>query len=186
MHDILKNRLKSTYSPIKILAVVTMAVALLFACGMGQRAAAPPQELHVDVVAGGTQGMGSGPEPSAMWIAARDELDQVFGAQNALQLPAQDRKEALDVDFSTFRMLMVNMGQKPTAGYSLALDPQGGSISRQTAHITLIWTEPAPGMVTAQVVTHPFILLTISKGGFDSVKIVDQHGQTRFELSVYD
>jgi len=170
--------------PIRILAAIAMAMAFLFTSGMGQRASTPPPELHVEVVAGGTQGMGGSPEPSARWIASREDLDQVFGAQHALQLPAQDVKEALAVDSSAFRVLMVNMGQKPTAGYSFKLEPESCSISQQTAHITLIWTEPAPGMVAAQVITHPFILLKISKEGYDSVEIVDQQGQIRLEMPV--
>jgi len=34
------------------------------------------------------------------------------------------------------------------------------------------------------VITNPFILLKLSKGGYVVVKIVDQHEQTRFDLPV--
>ena len=70
------------------------------------------------------------------------------------------------------------------AGYSLKLDPESCSISQETAYISLVWIEPAPGMVAAQVITNPFILLKLSKGGYDAVKVVDQHEQTRFDLPV--
>ena len=106
------------------------------------------------------------------------------GGQKALQMPAQDIKLALEVDFNASRILLVRMGQKPTAGYSLKLDPESCSVFQQTAYISLIWSEPDPGMVTAQVITNPFILLKLSKGGYDVVKIVDQHAQTRFDLPV--
>ena len=106
--------------------------------------------------------------------------------QNALHLPAQEVNTAKNVDFSTSRVLLVSMGQKPTAGYSLKLDQKSSRISKNSAVISLTWSEPDPGMVTAQVITHPFILLSISKGGYNSVKVVDQHGQMRFDLLIDD
>ena len=166
------------------LSLVAMSMALVFACGMGQRASAPPPDLSVDVLVAGTQGSGSRQDPSAEWVTSQEELEQLLDTQSARQLPAQDGKSAHAADVTTSRILLVRMGQKPTAGYSFTLEPESCSISQQTAHITLIWTEPAPGMVTAQVITHPFILLKISKGGFDSIKIVDQHGQIRLEMPV--
>ncbi|MEN8246904.1 MAG: protease complex subunit PrcB family protein [Thermodesulfobacteriota bacterium] len=171
---------------IKMLAMVAMSMALLFTCGMGQRGGVPAPELHVDILLTGTQGDGSHPEPSAEWIASREELGQLVDVHKSGQLPAQDRAAALDIDFNTTRILLVRMGQKPTAGYSLKLDPESCSISQKIAHISLIWAEPAPDLVTAQVITSPFILLKLSKGGYDAVEVVDQHGQARFDLLVAD
>jgi hypothetical protein len=78
------------------------------------------------------------------------------------------------------------MGQKPTAGYSLKLDPESCSITKNSASISLVWSEPDPGMVSAQVITNPFILLSISKGFYDSVKFVDQYGKTRLNVLIAD
>lgn len=167
-----------------LIALIAMAMAMLFACGMGQRGNAPAPELSVDVLLTGTRGIDSHPELSAKWVTSREELEQMVEGQKALQMPAQDVKLALEVDFNASRILLVRMGQKPTAGYSLKLDPESCSVSQQTAYISLIWTEPDPGMVTAQVITNPFILLKLSKGGYDVVKIVDQHEQARFDLPV--
>lgn len=166
------------------IALVAMAMTLLFACGMGQRASTPVPELHVDVLLAGTQGGGRGPEPSAGWITSREDLEQLMDTLKSGRLPAQDRAAALGIDFNASRILLVRMGQKPTAGYSLKLDPASCRISKSTAAVSLVWSEPAPGMVTAQVITTPYILLTISKEGYDSVKVVDQHGQARFDVPV--
>ncbi len=170
----------------RMLAMVAMVMAWLFTCGMGQRGSAPPPELSVDVLVAGPQGVDSRPEASAEWVASREELEQLLVGQKASQMPAQDLKPALEVDFAVSRILLVRMGQKPTAGYSLKLDPESCSISQETAYISLVWIEPAPGMVAAQVITNPFILLKLSKGGYDSVKIVDQHKKTLFDLPVED
>ena len=167
-----------------LMAMITIGMALLFTCGMGQRGSVPPPELSVDVLVARTQGVDSRPEASAEWVASREELEQLLVGQKASQMPAQDLKPALEVDFAVSRILLVRMGQKPTAGYSLKLDPESCSISQETAYISLVWIEPAPGMVAAQVITNPFILLKLSKDGYDAVKVVDQHEQTRFDLPV--
>ena len=184
MHNNMINIWSKNSVLTRVLALVAMVMALLFACGMGQRGSAPPPELNVDVLLTGTQGIDSRLEASAEWIASREELEQLLADQKTRQLPAQEQKPALEVDFTLSRILLVRMGQKPTAGYSLKLNPESCSISGQTAFISLIWTEPDPGMVAAQVITNPYILLKISKGGYDAVKIVDQHDQTRFDLPV--
>ena len=181
-----KNVLQRDGRPLTVMAMIAMAMVLLFACGMGQRGSAPPPELYVDVLLAGTQGGGIHQEPSAEWITSREELDQLFNKLSAAQLPAQDPNKTTQIDFSVSRFILVSMGQKPTAGYSLKLDPESCSITKNSASISLVWSEPDPGMVSAQVITNPFILLRISKGGYDAVKIVDQHGQTWFDLLVVD
>ena len=170
--------------PVRMIAMITLAMALLFACGMGQKGSAPPPELRVEALSAGTQGGGSNPEPSAERITSREELKTVLDARIGNQIPVQNLTKDLEIDFSTSWVLLVRMGQKPTAGYSLKLDPASCSISQQTAHVSLLWAEPDPGMVTAQVITSPFILLAISKGGYNSVEVVDQQGQIRLGISI--
>ena len=73
---------------LRILAMVAIGMAFLFACGMGQRGSAPPPELSVDVLLTGTQGIDSHQEASAEWIASLEELEQLLAGQNASQMPA--------------------------------------------------------------------------------------------------
>lgn len=174
------------YNLLQRIGMVAMAISLLFACGMGQRGSVPSPELNVDVLLAGTQGNDSRQEASAKWIASQEELEQLLAGQKASQLSAQDLKPALEVDYTVSRILLVRMGRKPTAGYSLKLDPESCSISQETAFINLVWSEPAPGMVAAQVITNPFILLKLSKGGYAAVNVVDQHKKTLFDLPVAD
>jgi hypothetical protein len=180
------NTLKRKNRLTRMLAMVAMVMAWLFACGMGQRGSALPPELSVGVLLAGTQGIDNHQEASAEWIASREELEQLLAGQKARQLPAQDQSAAFDIDFNVSRILIVHMGQKPTAGYSLKLDPDSCSISQETAYISLVLIEPAPGMVAAQVITNPYILLKLSKGDYDAVKVVDQNDQILFNLPVED
>ena len=171
---------------LKIPPMIAVVMSLLFSCGMGQRGNVPPPELSVDVLLAGTQAIDSHLEASAEWIASREELEQLLDGLKASQMPAQDLKPALEVDFAISSILLVRMGQKPTAGYSLKLDAESCNISQETAYISLVWVEPAPGMVAAQVITNPFILLKLSKGGYAAVNVVDQHKKTLFDLPVAD
>ena len=164
--------------------MIAITISVLFACGMGQMGGAPAPELHVDALLTGTQGIDSRPEPSAEWITSQEKLEQLIATRESGQLPTQDRAAALDIDFNSSRIILVRMGQKPTAGYSLKLDHGSCSISKSTAVISLVWSEPDPDMVTAQVITSPFILLKLSKNGYDSVEVVNQHGHIRFDLPV--
>ena len=138
----------------------------------------------MDVMLSGTQGKADRTEPSADWVTSREGLDRLLKGYPILQLPIEDQQVILAVDFNASRALLVRMGQQPTAGYSLSLSPEGCGISGRNALISLVWKEPAQGMATAQVITHPFILLKISRGGYDAVQVVDQDGQVRFDLPV--
>jgi len=46
------------------------------------------------------------------------------------------------------------------------------------------WSAPAPGMLSAQVVTSPCVLIKLSKGDFAAIQVVDQNDQPRARLSV--
>ena len=87
---------------------------------------------------------------------------------------------------AAYRVLLVRMGRKPTAGYGLACIPERSGLDGATAVVALEWSEPPPGQISAQVVTNPFVVLKISKPGYNRVKLVDQNDQTLFELAVDD
>ena len=169
---------------VRMLVAAAMALTLLFTLGMGQRGNAPGVELSVEAILSGTRGTVDRTEPTVAWITSSEELERLTQDLQARQPPATDSQEDLSIDFSVSRVLLVRMGQQPTAGYGLGLAPVAGGITDRIALINLVWKEPAQGMATAQVITNPFMLLKISRGGYDTVKVVDQHGQTRFELSV--
>ena len=66
---------------LKILPMITLAITLLFACGMGQRGSAPPPELSIDVLLAGTQGVDNRLEASVEWLASQEELEQLLAGQ---------------------------------------------------------------------------------------------------------
>ncbi len=63
------------------------------------------------------------------------------------------------VDFSRQMVVLVNSGEKPTAGYSAKIK----SISIQETKIVILYSETAPekGAITAQVITSPYSIAVI-------------------------
>jgi len=65
------------------------------------------------------------------------------------------------VDLTTQAVVLLNAGEKPTTGYSIQL-----SRSEETANQLIIHYQvlvPAPGAITGQMVTHPWVLQAIPK-----------------------
>lgn len=182
----MRNKFRFRHARLRIIGTAALSLILLFGLAMGQRESAPIPELSVDVLLSGTRGDLGHAEPSATWITSNDELDGLIKSHHARQLSDEDRQAILGVDFNASRALLVRMGQQPTAGYSLSLTPEDCGISGRIARISLVWKEPAQGMATAQMITHPFILLKISRDGYNSLQVIDQHGKARIELSVSD
>ncbi|GGC58234.1 protease complex subunit PrcB family protein [Marinobacter halophilus] len=66
-------------------------------------------------------------------------------------------------------LVIVTLGQKPTAGYSVKLD----SATRENKALRLAMnvTEPAPGMMVAQVITTPCVVLAVTGEGWRRLEI---------------
>jgi len=163
-------------------AVLLLLLATLFTYGMGRKADTLPPDFAVHTLLRGSQSAGSGNGPSAEWVRSRDALERVFADAGSLQLSASESDQAPDVDLAAYRVLLVRMGRKPTAGYAVRCLTERSGLTNGTAVITLEWAEPPPDRLNAQVVTSPFVLLKITKAGYSRVKLVDQDDRTLFEL----
>jgi hypothetical protein len=87
------------------------------------------------------------------------------------------------VDFARSGVLLIGMGQRPTAGYGLALAEGSPQLKGDTLEIRVNWSEPAPDRLQAQVLTAPCLLLKIPATPFRQVTIIDQTGQVRVNTS---
>lgn len=122
-------------------------------------------------------------QPRALWIKSQQQLQQIhaklrrsyFGGQSA-QPPA--------VDFSGYGVLLLAMGQKNTGGYGLKIADESVSLVNGLLEVRVRWLEPKRGMMVTQALTSPCLLAKISQGDFSRIKISDQTGKTRFEISV--
>lgn len=79
------------------------------------------------------------------------------------------------VDFEKFSVVFVILEQKMTAGWSLNF--KEASLAKDQLKLTLTVGSPAPGLITAQVLTRPFLILRVPKIPFSSVVAQTPDGQ---------
>lgn len=72
-----------------------------------------------------------------------------------------DKTPPPNVDFSTEYVIGVFAGQKPTGGYTVAVDTVSDENGTRTVHIAL--TKPGPGCITNQMVTSPYQLIAVPR-----------------------
>ena len=90
--------------------------------------------------------------------------------------------EKSQIDWLKQKALRINMGQQPNMGYSLAY--QGGAeIIDGRLRIPVKWNTPQPGMMYAQMLVEPCLLLSIPRQGYNSIEVVDQDGRLRESLT---
>ena len=88
------------------------------------------------------------------------------------------------IDFNAQRVLLIEMGQRNTAGYALLPADYAVRVADATAQINLIWKEPPPDAMVAQVITSPCLLLELPRGDYRRVVVLDQESQVRAELAL--
>jgi hypothetical protein len=101
------------------------------------------------------------------------ELDSGEARQSTL-LP-----DVPTASLNTERVFVISMGQYPTAGYRLSLAHARARLEHGVVTIPLLWHEPAPGAITAQVITQPCLVVALEKRQYAGVRVVDQGGVER-------
>ena len=130
----------------------------------------------------GVSGVRTMKDASALWITNRKALEDVFSALSRRQI--EDGDVLLDIDFDRYGVLYLEMGQKPTGGYSIDFIPSLSRVIDKQAFINISWNTPGEGVFLTQAVTSPFILIKICRADITSIVVVDQDEQPLFELSI--
>jgi hypothetical protein len=93
-------------------------------------------------------------------------------------LPAGDAQAPdAPVDFAESLVVVVSMGERPTAGY--AVDVSGDAVRLRGGGVLEIdadWREPPEDAVVAQVLTSPCVAIAVSRVEFERVRILDRNG----------
>jgi hypothetical protein len=81
-----------------------------------------------------------------------------------------ERQTALDIDFSTQTVMLLAMGQKPTAGFHIEIDNSGEGLQWQGGILRLPvrFTSPV-GEVAATVVTSPCVIFLLGRDGVQRI-----------------
>jgi len=114
--------------------------------------------------------------PSITWI---DNAQQLKASIKQIQGTILGGKlQALpELDFQHDIALLVEMGQRPTLGYQIALNRTDNlHITQGQAHLTLDWIQPPADAMVAQMISSPCLLLKLKRGDYTSVQIRDKQG----------
>jgi hypothetical protein len=115
--------------------------------------------------------------PAVSWI--ENEADYTALNQR-LDGHAMERVGAFpELDFERRGVVVVELGRRPTTGYSLSLKTPHVAIDADgTATLKVEVREPAAGMATAPMLTHPCLVASLPRGSHDRLRVVDGSGET--------
>ncbi|MBI4849724.1 MAG: protease complex subunit PrcB family protein [Nitrospirae bacterium] len=121
--------------------------------------------------------------PAATFISDAEAYSRIYGRLRKHIIGIENDK-APEVDFTAENILLVEMGQRSTAGHEIGLAGNAVSVSNAIADVKISWIEPREVYVTAQVITSPCVIIKLPKGNYSHVRISDQNNKVRVELDV--
>ncbi len=106
----------------------------------------------------------SGGESPRFFVAtSQAELENLWGLAYGNLLTPPDLPS---VDFSRESVAGMFLGQRPTGGYSVNV--QGVSLEDGEVYLQVDVTEPAPGAITTQALTNPWVMVRVSQPNLSS------------------
>lgn len=156
--------------------IPSLLAVLLLVQGCARAGDGPGAVLAAEMLYGNNQ-CGVLDRPEVAWIASPDAWRRLYGQVTSLRM---NPPPAPAVDFSREGVVLVGMGQRPSAGYGLSL---AGDVTVQDGvlAVRVDWREPAPGHLQAQVVTSPCLLLKVPAVDFTHLRVMDREGRIRLE-----
>lgn len=167
----------------KQILIFILAVSAAAACSHQRGLLAASPEISASVFSSSPH---CGPEgqPDLKWVDDKSEMADICRTQSGRTLKKDPCEAAGGVDFSSEAVLVINMGRKPTGGYSLTLAGEKIRISDGTAVVRVRRTVPDPNAVLPQVISHPCMMLRITRGDYSRVRVVDQDNQAMGEITL--
>lgn len=77
------------------------------------------------------------------------------------------------VDWAREAVLLVGMGQRPTAGYGVELLSSAAPVKEGVAGVRVAFRSPAADALTAQVITSPCLFLALPREGLRGVAVLE-------------
>ena len=150
-------------------ALVTLA-ALYFTASGGK----PSMEhtLSYTVLETGKDAAFSERKPSLLLFTEEGNFDRFCASLHINQVPVPVPPA---VDFNENVVAFISYGQKNTGGYSI--DVLRVFTARDTLFIKAQGRQPLPDSFQIQVLTHPYAMLSITRGDFKSVDLIDERGE---------
>jgi len=162
--------------------LLIILLGLLSGCWFTQKDSVGNASNHAELLCSGVGGARVLEEFSATWITNQTTLEQTFSTLGKHQI--ESGCALPDIDFKIYGILLLEMGQRPTGGYTINFDSSLSCVVDKKAVIHVILKPPAEGMVVTQAVTSPFMLLKIRHVDLTAILVMDQNEQPLFDISI--
>jgi len=148
-------------------------LAALAACvaGPSDAGAVPARAILADLHSGADAPGVRRIADAAQWQALRRPF--------ARRRPGPSAPEPAAPDFSRESVFVIDMGRRASLGYSVSLAGREARLKDGRLEIRVAWEEPAAGMLQAQMVTSPCLVVGIPAGIHAEVVVLDAQGQER-------
>ena len=156
----------------------------IFSCGVMVSACAgsggSPRAVPVEVIYSNVQCRGT-PAPSLARIGDAAALGRLTGNELATGLGTATNVRIEFPVSDTVQLFSIDMGERPSAGYALSL--QRAEHADGVLMFYVDWQEPPPDALTAQVMTHPCVVVRVSPLDIKikKMRVIDQAGRVRIE-----
>jgi hypothetical protein len=119
-------------------------------------------------------------EPRVSTISNTEDLKAVY--QRLRQHFVGSKIKIPDIDFQHDTVVLIEMGMRPTGGYSLSLADEAIQRANHTLIVNVVWNQPIPGTMVTQALTSPCLLIQVNKTGFNKIQVRDQNNKVRVEM----
>ncbi|MCF6324721.1 MAG: protease complex subunit PrcB family protein [Gammaproteobacteria bacterium] len=116
------------------------------------------------------------PDAQASWVSNAIALQHLYDKFPQEAMPT--------IDFDRERVVLMEMGLRPTLGYRLALVSSSAKVEKGSAEVLLEWIAPGRDMMVGQMLTSPCLLLKLERGSYQQVRFSDQSGVKKATLVV--
>lgn len=137
---------------------------------------------NIEQIFAGGQCGGQDSRPGLMVLSSGRDLDKLLARDKQLQHEWQ--RAGININFVTERIVFISMGLKRTGGYGLELMDREFQLQNDRVSIHVRWYEPPAGSILTQALTSPCLFVTLPRGGYRRIRVVDAAGKVRLEAAL--
>jgi hypothetical protein len=162
---------------------IAWLVLILTGCAAASGGQSVKTDLFAEVITISRYCYPAPKEWTATWIRSEDAFRRMLSKCSATFI-GEIHRQTPSVDFQRFGVLAVEMGEQRTAGYGFDRNAIRAFVVNKTAVVELVVNRPAPGAITAAMMTSPCILIRLPADAYRHIRIQDQTEQllTRIDL----
>jgi hypothetical protein len=163
------------------LLLVAGGLFLTLSCVASPGGQASEKTLPAAVLKAGQQCLPAPETWTATWITSPDRLRNFIARCRSNRIGGAVSTVPM-ADFGRFGILALEMGRRPSAGYGFDTDNVTAVLEDRRLTVTVAVYQPAPGAVTAQVMTAPWMLIQLPADRFHTLRVIDENARQLAEI----